>query len=408
MMQAGTRQTGKALAHRGILRDLVPLNALSDERFDKILSSLIVEEVNVGCYLFGEGETDNRTIYLLDGEVNFVSASGRITGAVRADAEPGRYPLANQQPRIISARVTKKSVIAHFQSSLLDVLLTFDQSEDIQADNLHTEIRDDWMTRVLQSEAFVKLPPADTQLLLKSLRSVSVLAGDVIIKQGDEGDYFYIVREGRCTVTRQASDESWDVPLAELSDGDFFGEEALVSDGKRNATVTMLTDGILMRLAKQDFIDLVKKPLVHYIDYEIATAMTIEGDTWLDVRLSEEYAVHALKNSINIPLQGLRDRAGKLDTEKKYIICCDTGRRSAAAAFLLSQRGFEVYVLDGGLNKAILTASPDNTSGSFTSATGDTAEVEAPEQLRNELAGINRGMGYDRKRPQIPVNNWQN
>ena len=49
----------------------------------------------------------------------------------------------------------------------------------------------------------------------------------------------------------------------------------------------------------------------------------------------------------------IRDRAPGLDPGKKYIICCDTGRRSAAAAFLLSQRGLDVCVLEGGMNKSI-------------------------------------------------------
>ena len=75
-----------------------------------------------------------------------------------------------------------------------------------------------------------------------------------MIRQGDEGDYFYIIREGTCSVTRLASGNAWDVPLAELSTGDCFGEDALVSDGTRNATVTMLTDGVLMRLSKQQFL----------------------------------------------------------------------------------------------------------------------------------------------------------
>jgi rhodanese-related sulfurtransferase len=33
----------------------------------------------------------------------------------------------------------------------------------------------------------------------------------------------------------------------------------------------------------------------------------------------------------------------------QYVVCCDTGRRSSAAAYILSERGFEAYVLKGGL-----------------------------------------------------------
>ena len=66
---------------------------------------------------------------------------------------------------------------------------------------------------------------------------------------------------------------------------------------------------------------ILKKNLVHYVDYEQATAAVQAGGIWLDVRLADEYSMHALDNSINAPLFMIRDRAPGLDPEKKYIIC---------------------------------------------------------------------------------------
>jgi rhodanese-related sulfurtransferase len=40
----------------------------------------------------------------------------------------------------------------------------------------------------------------------------------------------------------------------------------------------------------------------------------------------------------------------------KYVVCCDTGRRSSAGAFILNERGFQTYVLKGGLNRNGLPA----------------------------------------------------
>lgn len=341
------------ISHNSILRDLVPLNSLSARQFEDISRQVVVEQVRAGQFLFLQGDRDNRTIYLLDGEINFVDTRGRISGVVHAGTDPSRYPLANHQPRMVSARAARGSVIACIDSGRLDVLLTWDQSAvRCEVVDIGAGKGDDWQTRMLQSDVFVKMTPADTQRLFRSMESVPVRTGEVVIHQGDVGDYFYILSKGRCSVTRKVASNGWEVPLAELTAGDSFGEEALVSEARRNATITMLTDGTLMRLSKQNFLELLKKPLVHYVDYEHAAEMVKESGIWLDVRVPEEHARQALEGSINIPLSAIRDKASKLSVNQLYIICCDTGRRSASAAFLLSQRGFEVYVLEGGLNRA--------------------------------------------------------
>jgi rhodanese-related sulfurtransferase len=56
-----------------------------------------------------------------------------------------------------------------------------------------------------------------------------------------------------------------------------------------------------------------------------------------------------MEQSINVPLYILRLKMGSLDPAKKYVVYCDNGQRSASAAFLLNERGFDVYLLEGGL-----------------------------------------------------------
>ena len=271
------------IVDKTILQDLVPLNSLSDARFREISSDFKFETISAGRFLFSAGDNDNRSIYLLDGEVNFIDANGRLTGLVAADTEPARYPLANQQPRLVSARAATASTIAWLDSTQLDVMLTLDQSNYTKPVNNRVnnaediKIEDDWMSRMLRSPAFIKLAPTEIQRVLRTLRSVTVSAGDSIIRQGEAGDYFYFIRKGKCAVTRGCAREGWDVPLAELSEGDCFGEEALVSDACRNATVTMLTDGHLMRLSKKEFLELLKRPLVHYVDIDEARSIVNQG-----------------------------------------------------------------------------------------------------------------------------------
>src|SRR5207237_8355271 len=94
--------------------------------------------------------------------------------------------------------------------------------------------------------------------------------------------------------------------LNELSDGDGFGEEALVSGAPRNANVISITAGTLMRLAKPDFDELLRQPLVHEVTLPEAQNVAKSGAALLDVRTEDEFARGAIKGAVNVPLYALR------------------------------------------------------------------------------------------------------
>eukprot|EP00041_Stephanoeca_diplocostata_P013149 m.227417 g.227417 ORF g.227417 m.227417 type:complete len:303 (-) comp19241_c0_seq2:143-1051(-) len=73
--------------------------------------------------------------------------------------------------------------------------------------------------------------------LADALQQVTFKEGDVIIKQGDEGDDFFFVIDGQCVVT-QTNESGETGEVATLGTGDFFGEIALLTNEPRKATVT--------------------------------------------------------------------------------------------------------------------------------------------------------------------------
>ncbi len=351
----------KKLIDKKVLRAFVPINALSATHIEEISNKAVIEDVRSGSYVFKQGDRDYQTVYVLDGKVEFVDDKRNVVDAVTAGSEQARHPLAHKQPRQLGARAAGKVTVARIDSSLLDVLLTWDESSGYDVQEIGAQDDDDWMTRMLQSQAFMQLPPSNIHQLLMRLEAVSASAGEVIVRQGEEGDYFYIVKAGRLAVTRKTSARSKEVLLAELGEGACFGEEALVSGTKRNASVMMVTNGSLMRLSQTDFSELLCASLVHETDYESAQKLAEKGAQWLDVRLPGEFDNQSIKGSINVPLSALRDQCQELDADTDYIMCCDTGRRSAAGAFVLSQLGLSVYTLKNGLMDVpdgALTATP--------------------------------------------------
>ena len=206
------------------------------------------------------------------------------------------------------------------------------------------------MTMLLQAKAFHKIPPANIQAIFMRMQQINYKSGDVVLKQGAEGDYFYVLTRGRALVTRETPLSKDGIKLAELSVGDTFGEEALISDAKRNATVTMQTDGSVMRLGKDDFKKLLNEPMLDWVSRDQAERIVAGGGQWLDVRLPSEFENQHLDGAVNIPLYFIRLKINTLDRDKQYVVCCDTGRRSSAGAYILSERGFNAFVLNGGIN----------------------------------------------------------
>jgi len=156
-----------------------------------------------------------------------------------------------------------------------------------------------------------------------------------------------VIESGRCRVERTVGGVK--VAIAELKSGDAFGEEALAADTRRNATVSMASEGKLLRLRKADFKQLLGEPLLERVSYAGALERVARGAAWLDVRYPSEYRYDRLPGALNVPLNEVRNSFPVLERARSYITYCQSGRRSSAAAFLLAQRGFAVSVLEGGL-----------------------------------------------------------
>ncbi len=284
--------------------------------------------------------------------MNSPTASGNVR-LLRAESNDAHNPITPLLPRRYTVKAVDHVQYLSVDTELLDVMLTWDQTGSYEVNELHSDEHgesDDWMTTLLQTRAFHRIPPANIQAIFMRMQKVNFNAGDVIIKQGEEGDYFYVITRGQCTVTRETPLNKEGIKLAELGVGDTFGEEALISQNRRNATITMQTDGAVMRLGKQDFNTLLNEPMTTWVDREEAQKIVAKGGKWLDVRLPSEFETHHEPGAINIPLYFIRLKLSTLDPKTPYIVCCDTGRRSSAGAFVLNERGFDARVLRNGLN----------------------------------------------------------
>jgi len=335
-----------------LLKRFSPLDGLKRDNLAALARKVQLRELSPGQVLFKEGDTEKRTFYVAAGILELID-QGKVLETIEGGTDPARNPVSPIFPRRVSARARDRVKFISIDSDLLDVMLTWDQTGTYEVSELqgkNEDTGDDWMTMLLQTKAFHKIPPANIQAIFMRMQQINYKSGDVILKQGAEGDYFYVLTRGAAVVTRETPLSKEGIKLAELKVGDTFGEEALISDAKRNATVTMSADGSVMRLGKEDFKKLLNEPMLDWVSQEQAEKIVANGGQWLDVRLPSEFDNHHMDGAINIPLYFIRLKLNTLVHDREYVVCCDTGRRSSAGAYILNERGYQAYVLQSGIN----------------------------------------------------------
>jgi MFS family permease len=112
------------------------------------------------------------------------------------------------------------------------------------------------LARVARLPLFSGVPSTNLELALGRLQPVAVRAGDVVIRQGDPADRFYIIETGTFSVS-QATPSGDISQIRRLGPDAVFGELGLLSGAPRSAMVTAVTDGVLLALDGPDFLALV-------------------------------------------------------------------------------------------------------------------------------------------------------
>jgi len=111
--------------------------------------------------------------------------------------------------------------------------------------------------RLLEHPIFAGLPASRLEAAARQLVEVPMSAGDVIVRQADAADRFYVVADGALRVTQASEAGAAEVHLRDLTAGDVFGEIGLLRRSPRTATVTATAPGTLLALEADAFHDLV-------------------------------------------------------------------------------------------------------------------------------------------------------
>lgn len=251
--------------------------------------------------------------YLLRGTVKRRAADGS-TELIRADDPRARRPLLVSGD---GAALDTVGVVVLIWIDLdpVEFLLGAIPPTDYALELGDDAMDDDWMHRLLRTGFGEWLAPVRLQALFRAFEPAQFEAGAAVVREGDAAERFYVLARGSAEVHRG------DSIVIGLKPGDAFGADALIGDGRRNASVTMRTAGRVMALPRRQFVELVAAALVRWCDGDCAGL----------------YRIDLSQRPCNA--DALRRLVAELDLGGAYQFVGGTTAQRSLAAFLASQRG---------------------------------------------------------------------
>jgi len=327
-----------------LAKNYYPFNLLTEERVAEISSLVRFIEMHEGELFQIRGGKGRDYLFVIEGEMELIHS-----GTIHSVATPNE---TQKRPMTLPASPTTSTILARSDvitciadRDMLDDLIAWDEVVHVSEDSsLHSRIEN-----IRNSLVFKRLPMEYVEMAFARMEMMDVVQGDTVIKQGEDGDAYYVIQDGHAEVYQMGLYDDAPKVVAILGPGDAFGDEALVSGGKRNETVKMTSDGQLLVLHEEDFQQLISAHMVKSVNARIAQTMVETGYKFIDVRYAEEFDEDHIPGCLLIPLYELKDRLTELDSEVKYITYCHSGNRSSIAAMILSQNNIDVQSLEGGI-----------------------------------------------------------
>ena len=184
---------------------LQPLANTTAERREHILEQARLVRYSAGQAVFAEGSRDADCIYLVKGSLDTYSGGQKVK-TIQAGTTAAISPLPDEQPRMVTARAITDVGLLMVPRGLLAPLLQQSGAGLEVQDIDESEDSGDWMTMLLRSPLYSQLPAANIQQIMATMETLPLKPGDIIVRQGEIGDYFYFLSKGRARVFRQARD----------------------------------------------------------------------------------------------------------------------------------------------------------------------------------------------------------
>ncbi len=204
--------------------------------------------------LITEGEGGDTMFIIIQGRVKVCRRAEGATELVLAELQDGAFfgemALLSDAPRTASVVCTEDTMLFSISRELVaDMTARYPTVGEVMR-RFH---KNRLITNLLQtSPLFSPFSVRDKKALIERFKSRQVEEGTFLITREKPGEALYVVLSGRCEVL-DVDRHGHEVVLAELKDGDVFGEMSMLWNKATCASVRATTTCSVMRLAKADF-----------------------------------------------------------------------------------------------------------------------------------------------------------
>ncbi|GMI33186.1 hypothetical protein TeGR_g5853 [Tetraparma gracilis] len=231
-----------ALFHHFLFSDL------EEDGTVDIIDTMAQEEALAGMVIIQQGESGDK-FYVLESGRATVKVNNRLLaspeGSLRPGAAFGELALMWNSPRAATIVATEDCVLWTLSRPLFRRLLAASSSSQ-------TAVLCDFLKNI---PLLKPLGNQETTKIARALRGAMFSDAEYIIRQGEEGDLFYLIYKGTVVCTRSDEDGK-ERELMKLGPGDFFGERALQLREPRKANVIACGDVECFTLSQQQFVQL--------------------------------------------------------------------------------------------------------------------------------------------------------
>ncbi len=238
------------------------LEQLEDNQIRQIAGAVKVMHVEAGDQIVHKGDAGDTFFMIKEGVFQVSGAkSGSTTFEdiqLKSGECFGERALLTNEPRAATVTASTQGVVMALDRHAFTELLG--PLHDVLANNLGRQ--------VLRGVPLLKsVSASDVEKIVDAFRLVIFEDGAYMIKQGDSGDTFYIIKEGNAKVTVKDAQGAI-VEVAEMTRGSFFGEGGLLKNETRKANVIAASKCECFSIAREEF-NAVLGPLQDIIEKDI-------------------------------------------------------------------------------------------------------------------------------------------